>query len=126
MASNAAIRKNEVNENDFSTGENFADLFESSTGASLTEGSVVKGTVVAVEKDTVVIDVGLKSEGRIALREFGAAAAEVRVGDQFDIYIERFENKEGEASLSREKALREEAWVLLEEKWKKSRFTNRT
>lgn len=115
MASNAAIRKNETNENDFSTGENFAELFESSTGASLAEGSVVKGTVVAVEKDAVVIDVGLKSEGRIALREFGAAAAEVRVGDQFDIYIERFENKEGEASLSREKALREEAWVKLEQ-----------
>ncbi|MFZ4126065.1 MAG: S1 RNA-binding domain-containing protein, partial [Rickettsiales bacterium] len=114
MASSAAIRKNEYNENDFSTGENFAELFESSASASLTEGAVVKGTIVAIENDLVVVDVGLKSEGRIPLREFGAAAADVKVGDQYDIYIERFENKVGEAGLSREKALREEAWVKLE------------
>lgn len=114
MASSAALRKQE--EHEFSTGENFAELFESSTGSKLTEGSVVKGTVVALEKDLVVIDVGLKSEGRIPLREFGVAgsAAEVKVGDQYDIYIERFENREGEAGLSREKALREESWIKLE------------
>ena len=74
MASSAAIRKNEYNENDFSTGENFAELFESSASAALTEGAVVKGTIVAIENDLVVVDVGLKSEGRIPLREFGAAA----------------------------------------------------
>jgi small subunit ribosomal protein S1 len=114
MASSAALRKQE--EHEFSTGENFAELFESSTGSKLTEGSVVKGTVVALEKDLVVIDVGLKSEGRIPLREFGVAgnAAEVKIGDQYDIYIERFENREGEAGLSREKALREESWIKLE------------
>lgn len=114
MASNAAIRKNEYHENDFSTGENFAELFESSASAALTEGAVVKGMIVAIENDLVVVDVGLKSEGRIPLREFGAAAADVKVGDQYDIYIERFENKVGEAGLSREKALREEAWIKLE------------
>ncbi|MCE3005850.1 MAG: 30S ribosomal protein S1 [Alphaproteobacteria bacterium] len=115
MASSAAIRKDE-DEQAFTTGENFADLFENSVGAGLTEGSVVKGTVVALEKDLVVIDVGLKSEGRIPLREFGVAGStpEVHVGDQYDIYIERFENREGEAGLSREKALREESWIKLE------------
>jgi small subunit ribosomal protein S1 len=114
MLSSAALRKQE--DNAFSTSENFAELFESSTGSKLTEGSVVKGTVVALEKDLVVIDVGLKSEGRIPLREFGVAgsAAEVKIGDQYDIYIERFENREGEAGLSREKALREESWIKLE------------
>ena len=88
----------------FSTGENFADLFEGAGSQSQAEGSVVKGTVVGIEKDLAVIDVGLKSEGRIPLREFGAAANELRVGDTFDIYIERFENRDGEAQLSREKA----------------------
>jgi small subunit ribosomal protein S1 len=99
----------------FSTGENFADLFENSASGKLTEGSVVKGTIVGIEKGLVIVDVGLKSEGRIELKEFGNAAADVRVGDQIDVYIERIENRHGEAQLSREKALREESWVKLEE-----------
>ena len=118
MASSAALRKQvlPVETGDFTTGENFAELFETMGVGALTEGSVVKGTVVALEKDLVVMDVGLKSEGRVALKEFATLGVvpEIRVGDQFDIYIERFENRDGEAQLSREKALREESWVKLE------------
>src|SRR5688572_26632466 len=102
----------------FSTGESFADLFEGDGSRSVSEGSVIKGTVVGIEKDLAIIDVGLKSEGRIALREFGSQASEIRVGDVFDVYIERMENREGEAVLSREKALREEGWMKLEQIFK--------
>ena len=126
MAKSATARKNYDDEQDesqmekepaFSTGENFADLFENSASGKLTEGSVVKGTIVGIEKDLAIIDVGLKSEGRIELKEFASAGVipEIKIGDQFDVYIERIENKHGEAQLSREKALREESWVKLEE-----------
>lgn len=103
---------------EFSTGEDFADLFEqASKKTSLAEGSLVKGTVVAIENDIVVIDVGLKSEGRVPLKEFtlGGGNSELRVGDVVEVFLERIENRQGEASLSREKALREEAWVKLED-----------
>jgi small subunit ribosomal protein S1 len=81
------------------------------------EGRVVKGTVVSVGSDFALIDVGLKSEGRIPLHEFGAPGAdtEVQVGDTIDVFVVRLENAQGEAMLSREKARREEAWVKLEE-----------
>jgi small subunit ribosomal protein S1 len=81
---------------------------------------VVKGTVVAIEKDVAVIDVGLKTEGRIPLKEFGlpGRAHDLSVGDEVDVYLERVENSAGEAVLSREKARREESWTRLEEKYK--------
>ncbi len=81
------------------------------------EGSVVKGTVVAIEKDLAIIDVGLKTEGRIALKEFGAAGRDgtIKVGSEVEVYVDRVENALGEAVLSREKARREESWVKLEE-----------
>ncbi|WDR01973.1 30S ribosomal protein S1 [Devosia algicola] len=80
------------------------------------EGSVVKGTVVAIEKDLAIIDVGLKTEGRIALKEFGQAGRDgsIEVGSVVEVYVDRVENAAGEAVLSREKARREEAWVKLE------------
>jgi small subunit ribosomal protein S1 len=83
------------------------------------EGSVVKGTVTAIEKDLAVIDVGLKMEGRVPLREFTAPgrASELKVGDTVEVYIERTENALGEAVLSRDKARREESWVRLEQKF---------
>ena len=86
MASSSALRKTD-SDTEFSTGENFAELFEQQDSSSVAEGSVVKGTIVALEKDLAVIDVGLKSEGRIPLKEFGIAgrAAEVRIGDVYDI-----------------------------------------
>ena len=81
------------------------------------EGTVVKGTVVAIEKDLAIIDVGLKTEGRIALKEFGAAGRDgtIQVGSVVEVYVDRVENALGEAVLSREKARREESWVKLEE-----------
>src|SRR6266508_2419238 len=101
--------------------DEFAALLEESlTGTALQEGSVVKGTIVAIEKDVAVIDVGLKTEGRIPLKEFGVSgrAANLSVGDEVDVYLERVENSAGEAVLSREKARREESWTRLEEKYK--------
>src|SRR4051794_26640237 len=80
------------------------------------EGAVVKGTVVAIEKDLAIIDVGLKTEGRIALKEFGQAGRDgtIKVGSIVEVYVDRVENAVGEAVLSREKARREESWVKLE------------
>ena len=81
------------------------------------EGAVVKGIVVAIEKDLAIIDVGLKTEGRIALKEFGQAGRDgtIKVGSEVEVYVDRVENALGEAVLSREKARREESWVKLEE-----------
>jgi len=78
------------------------------------EGRVIHGTVVALDSDTVVVDVGLKTEGRVARKEFTKASEEVEVGDEVEVYLERIENALGEAILSREKARREEAWDRLE------------
>ncbi len=83
------------------------------------EGAVVKGRVVAIEKDLAIIDVGLKTEGRVALKEFGQAYrdGQITVGSEVEVYVDRVENAAGEAVLSREKARREESWVKLEEKY---------
>src|SRR5690348_12806443 len=97
--------------------ESFAALLEESFGRSSSlEGTVVKGRVVAVENDQVLIDVGLKSEGRVDLKEFAQPGkpADIKPGDTVEVYLERMEDKNGEAQLSREKARREEAWTLLE------------
>jgi small subunit ribosomal protein S1 len=97
--------------------ESFAALLDQSLGtAAGLEGTVIKGTVIAVENDQVLIDVGLKSEGRVALKEFAAPGrpAEIKAGDTVEVYLERMEDKNGEAQLSREKARREEAWTQLE------------
>jgi small subunit ribosomal protein S1 len=104
-------------ETPFDTGENFADLLDESLGAGNPfEGTVVKGTVVAVDDDAATIDVGLKSEGRVDLKEFSVPGQEtvIKVGDTIDIFVERYEDKEGIVRLSREKARREEAWTELE------------
>ncbi len=96
---------------------NFSDLLEQSlTGFNKKEGQIVKGTVLFVKNDSVVIDVGLKSEGRIPIREFFSPGEEpnIKPGDKFDVLLEKLENKEGEAMLSREKARKEESWVNLE------------
>ncbi len=97
--------------------EDFGALFEESIKDSgKTEGAVITGIVVAVEKDVVIVDVGMKSEGRVPLREFmvNGVQVELRAGDEVEVYLEKIENKHGEAVLSREKALREEAWIKLE------------
>ena len=97
--------------------EDFAALLDESYGGhDALEGSVVKGTVVAIEKDVAIIDVGLKTEGRVALKEFQGPGRDgaLHVGDEVEVYLERIENALGEAVISRDKARREESWVRLE------------
>ena len=102
--------------------DDFASLLEESfSERDAVEGSVVKGTITAIEKDMAIIDVGLKVEGRVPLKEFGAKAkdGQLKPGDEVEVYVERIENALGEAILSREKARREESWTKLEEKFNK-------
>jgi len=89
-------------------------------GGSPMEGSVVKGIVVGIEKDLAVIDVGAKTEGRVALKEFQGPGRgnEIKIGDTVEVYLERVENALGEAVLSRDKARREESWGKLETAFK--------
>src|SRR5713226_3900865 len=93
-----------------------AMLDESFAGGNQQESSVIKGIVVAIEKDMAVIDVGLKTEGRVALREFAGPGREsdLKVGDEVEVFLDRIENALGEAVLSRDKARREESWGKLE------------
>jgi small subunit ribosomal protein S1 len=100
-----------------SSREDFAAMLEESfTQGSLQEGTVVKGIVVGIEKDMAVIDVGAKTEGRVAVREFAGPGrgTELKVGDEVEVYLERIENALGDAVLSRDKARREESWGKLE------------
>ena len=104
------------------TRDDFASMLEESFSAGQSgEGQVVRGTVTAIEKDMAIIDVGLKVEGRVPLKEFGVKGKEggLKVGDTVEVYVERIENALGEAMLSRDKARREESWVRLEEKFNK-------
>jgi small subunit ribosomal protein S1 len=97
--------------------DDFAALLdETLQGRDLGEGQVVHGRVVGMEKDILIIDVGLKTEGRIPAREFGIGEGAVipKVGDNVEVYLERVENALGEAVISRDKARREEAWTRLE------------
>ncbi|WP_309091146.1 30S ribosomal protein S1 [Phenylobacterium sp.] len=92
-------------------------LDESFGGRDIMEGQVVRGTVVGIEKDFAIIDVGLKTEGRVALKEFsqpGEDKPALKTGDTVEVFLERVENALGEAVISREKARREEAWTRLE------------
>ena len=102
----------------FPTRDDFAALLNKSLGGEneTFEGKVVKGTVTGIENDMAVIDVGLKSEGRVPLREFAAPGqkAELNVGDEVEVYVDRVENSAGEAMLSRDRARREAAWDKLE------------
>ena len=105
------------NANNTSESESFADLLaESFAENSRIEGSVVKGKVVSIENDVAVVDVGLKSEGRISIKEFNSLGTEtaIKAGDLVDVYIEKIEGRNGDTVLSREKAKREEAWTILE------------
>ncbi len=103
-----------------------AMLDESFAGGNLQESSVVKGKVVAIEKDMAVIDVGLKTEGRVALREFSGPGreSEIKVGDEVEVFLDRIENALGEAVLSRDKARREESWGKLEKAFQNNEKVN--
>ena len=105
------------------TRDEFAALLaESLAKDDVFEGQVVKGKIVGIEKDLAVIDVGLKTEGRVALREFSVngKSADLKVGDEVEVYLERVENALGEAVLSRDKARREESWTRLEKMFEKN------
>ena len=107
--------------------ENFAEMLEESLGEDgRFEGRVVTGTILAVENDDVLIDVGLKSEGRVSIKEFGGIkeADDIKLGDSVDVFVERFEDRDGVVRLSREKARREEAWTELEKSFKKTERVN--
>jgi small subunit ribosomal protein S1 len=106
------------------TRDDFAAMLNDSLGGEDQgfEGRVVKGTITAIENDHAVIDVGLKSEGRVPLREFAMPGqkAELAVGDVVEVYVDRVENVNGEAMLSRDRARREAAWDTLEAEFTKS------
>jgi len=110
------------------TEESFAALLEESLGArDQIERTVVKGTVIAIEHDAAVIDVGMKAEGRVALKEFATESgqpANIKTGDIVEVYVERIEGKDGEAVLSRDKAKREEAWRQLEVQFQNNERVN--
>lgn len=93
--------------------ENFADLLNEQFGDNGITGSVVKGTIIKLTSDFATVDVGLKSEGRIPLREFGQNS-ELKIGDSIEVFVDRYEDRDGNIVLSREKARREEVWIDLE------------
>lgn len=102
------------------TRDEFAAMFDASFGdANMGEGKVVAATILSLENDFAVLDVGLKTEGRVPLREFGNEAKALVVGQTVEVYLDRIENALGEAVVSREKARREEAWTRLEEQFAK-------
>jgi small subunit ribosomal protein S1 len=110
-------------------GENFASLLDQTLGRdSGFEGSVVTGRVVRLDDDVAVVDVGLKSEGRVALKEFASpgASVEIKPGDLIELYVERYEDRDGSIVLSREKARREEAWTNLEKAFEGNQRVNGT
>ena len=107
--------------------DDFAALLDESFSKSDSlEGSVIKGIIIAIEKDMAVVDLGLKTEGRVALREFTGPGREGApgVGDEVEVYLDRIENALGEAVISRDKARREESWVKLEQAFEKQEKVN--
>ncbi|CAN7581222.1 30S ribosomal protein S1 [Phenylobacterium sp. LjRoot164] len=104
--------------------DDFAALLDASMGGrDFMEGTVVKGAVVGIEKDFAIIDVGLKTEGRVSVKEFGLGEdgkPTLKVGDTVEVFLERVENAMGEAVISRDKARREEAWTRLEGVYEKN------
>ncbi len=117
MASTAAKLQDREDSKDFA-----ALLTESLGGPTKFEGNVVNGTVIAVTDDFVIVDVGLKSEGRIPVYEFSRPGEdpEIKAGDSIEVFVERIEGRDGECVLSREKARREEVWIELEKLHKKN------
>jgi small subunit ribosomal protein S1 len=109
----------------FPSRDDFAAMLNESLGGEneTFEGKVVTGTITAIENDLAVIDVGLKSEGRVPLREFAMPGqkADLKVGDTVEVYVDRVENAAGEAMLSRDRARREAAWDKLEKEYDRAR-----
>jgi small subunit ribosomal protein S1 len=102
------------------TSADFASMFESSAAAgAMQEGQVIPATVLRIDNDAIVVDIGLKTEGRIPVKEFALEDKQPAPGDIVDVYLDRIENALGEAVLSRDKARREERWVKLERSFAK-------
>jgi small subunit ribosomal protein S1 len=102
------------------TSADFASMFESSAAAgAMQEGQVIPATVLRIDNDAIVVDIGLKTEGRIPVKEFALEDKQPAPGDIIDVYLDRIENALGEAVLSRDKARREERWVKLERSFAK-------
>ena len=131
MASSATARAAPAGEqvHDHFNGEDFSTLLDATLGRdSGFDGSVVTGRVIRLAADCAVVDVGLKSEGRVALKEFGhpGSRPDVKPGDLIELYVERYEDRDGSIVLSREKALREQAWTNLEKAFGSSQRVNGT
>ena len=125
MASSALARVAD----DHFAGEDFATLLDETLGKDTGfDGSVVTGRVIRLTDEFAIVDVGLKSEGRVALKEFGIPGAplEVKPGDVIELYVERYEDRDGSIVLSREKARREEAWTNLEKAFEGNQRVNGT
>jgi len=125
MASSALARVAD----DHIGGEDFASLLDETLGRdSSFDGSVVTGRVIRLTDEFAIVDVGLKSEGRVALKEFGVpgASPDVKPGDVIELYVERYEDRDGSIVLSREKARREEAWTNLERAFEGNQRVNGT
>ncbi|MFN7054856.1 30S ribosomal protein S1 [Hyphomonas sp.] len=102
------------------TSADFAALFEgSAAAAAMQEGQVIPATVLRIDNDAIVVDIGLKTEGRIPVKEFALEEKQPAPGDLIDVYLDRIENALGEAVLSRDKARREERWIKLEKSFTK-------
>jgi len=116
------IFNNKLDGADFATGENFAELFEGFTKVrEIMEGSVVTGSITGISNDAITVDIGIKDEGRIPLKEFvqNGRIPELKLGDNIDVYVQSYENRYGKVVLSREKAVRESSWNKLEIAMKK-------
>ena len=109
--------------------EDFASLLDETLGRDTGfDGSVVTGRVVRLTDEFAIVDVGLKSEGRVALKEFAQPGQkpEIKPGDIIELFVERYEDRDGAIILSREKARREEAWTLLERQFEANTRVNGT
>lgn len=113
---------------DFKTNEVFADLLESSTTRSIKEGELTQGEIIRLDNEYATIDVGAKNEGQISFREFifDGVMPELKVGDKVEVYVEKIESRSGKTILSREKAVREKYWVVLESALEKTETINGT
>ncbi len=128
MALSAAARAIEPAQDHF-MGEDFASLLDETLGRDTGfDGSVVTGRIVRLTEEFAIVDVGLKSEGRVLLKEFAPPGVkpDIKPGDHVELYVERYEDKDGSIVLSREKARREEAWTNLEKAFEGQQRVNGT
>lgn len=128
MASKDLTLAIDISEDELINDESFEQLFEESIQEEKVEGSVVTGKIVAIENDLAIVDVGLKSEGIVSVKEFSLdnEADNINVGDEVEVYLERIEGRDGKTILSREKAIREGAWEKLEKISKEGETVNGT